>query len=63
MGAWIDKYGAPKVMTFCALLMTGSYRLACMLHVAAFLAAAVAIRFLPRPLTRAARVPARAARS
>jgi hypothetical protein len=43
--------------------VTGSYRLAFMLHVAAFLAAAVAIRFLPRPLTPAARVPARAARS
>jgi hypothetical protein len=42
--------------------VTGSYRLAFMLHVAAFLAAAAAIRFLPRPLTRAARVPARAAR-
>ena len=43
--------------------VTGSYRLAFMLHVAAFLAAAVAIRFLPRPLTRASRLPACAAQS
>ncbi|MFI5396950.1 MAG: MFS transporter [Candidatus Binatia bacterium] len=37
--------------------MTGSYRLAFALHVSVFMAAALAINFLPRPLTRRAPAP------
>jgi MFS family permease len=37
--------------------VTGSYRLAFALHVGVFIAAALAISFLPRPLTRRAPVP------
>jgi MFS family permease len=54
---------AGPVLTGRVYDVTGSYRLAFMLHVAVFLAAAGAIQFLPRPRTRTARVPARPAGS
>ena len=54
---------AGPVLTGRVYDVTGSYRLAFMLHVAVFLTAAVAIHFLPRPLTRAPRVSDRAAQS
>jgi sugar phosphate permease len=54
---------AGPVLTGRVFDVTGSYRLAFVFHVAVFLAAAVAIHFLPRPLGRASRVPACAASS
>jgi MFS family permease len=54
---------AGPVLTGRVYDVTGSYRLAFMFHVAVFLAAAIAIHFLPRPLDRAPRVAVCTARS
>jgi MFS family permease len=54
---------AGPVLTGRVYDVTGSYRLAFMFHVAVFLTAAIAIRFLPRPLKRASHVAACAAQS